>query len=75
MADAVLKGRNRVMGVSTCLQGEYGFSNVSIGVPCVLGKNGVEKILELELDAEARRRFEESVASIDDVIKKTIETA
>jgi len=75
MADAVMKGRNRVMGISTYLQGEYGFSNVSIGVPCVLGKNGIEKILELKLDAEARRRFEESVASIDDVIKKTIETA
>jgi malate dehydrogenase len=75
MADAVLRGRNRVMGVSTYLQGEYGFSDVSIGVPCVLGKNGVEKILELELDTETRREFERSVASINDVIKKTNETA
>ena len=75
MADAVLKGRNRVIGVSTYLQGEYGFSNVSIGVPCVLGKNGIEKILELKLDVEAKREFEESVASINDVIMKTIETA
>ena len=71
MADAVLRGRNRVMGVSTYLQGEYGFSDVSIGVPCVLGKNGVEKILELELDTETKREFERSVASINDVIKKT----
>ena len=75
MADAVLRGRNRVMGVSTYLQGEYGFSDVSIGVPCVLGKNGVEKILELELDTETKREFERSVASINDVIKKMNETA
>jgi len=75
MADAVLKGRNRVMGVSTYLQGEYGFSDVSIGVPCVLGKNGVEKILELKLDAETKKEFEKSVDSINDMIKKTNETA
>jgi malate dehydrogenase len=70
MADAVIRGRNRVMGVSTYLQGEYGFSNVSIGVPCVLGKDGVEKILELRLDSEAKAKFEESVASIEEGIEK-----
>ncbi len=43
MADAVIRGRNRVMSVSTYLKGEYGFSDLSLGVPCVLGKNGVEK--------------------------------
>lgn len=75
MADAVLRGRNRVMGVSTYLQGEYGFSDVSIGVPCVLGKNGVEKILELKLDTETQKEFEKSVASVNDVMKKTNGTA
>jgi malate dehydrogenase len=69
MADAVLRGRNRVMGVSTVLQGEYGFSDVSIGVPCVLGKKGVEKILELRLDAETRQDFENSVKTIKDAIR------
>lgn len=70
MADAVLKGRNRVMGVSTCLQGEYGFSDVSIGVPCVLGKNGVERILELKLDSDTRAEFTKSVMSVSEIIKK-----
>jgi malate dehydrogenase len=74
MADAVLRGRNRVMGVSTYLQGEYGFSDVSIGVPCVLGKSGVERILDLELDAEARKEFEKSVAVIKDAIRELKET-
>jgi malate dehydrogenase len=75
MADAVLRGRNRVMGISTYLQGEYGFSNVSIGVPCILGKNGVEKILELKLDTKTKRELEKSVASIKEVTKKTNKTA
>jgi malate dehydrogenase len=68
MADSVLKGRNRVMSVSTCPQGEFSCSQVSIGVPVVLGKNGVEKIIELQLSAESKMRFEKSVAKL----KKTI---
>jgi malate dehydrogenase len=69
MADAVLRGRNRVMGASTCLHGEYGFSDVSIGVPCILGSQGIEKILELKLDPEAKAQFEESVESLKKAIQ------
>jgi malate dehydrogenase len=68
MADAVLKGRNRVMSVSTCPEGEYSCSAVSIGVPVVLGKNGVERIIELKLSSESQLLFEKSV----DNIKKAI---
>jgi malate dehydrogenase len=64
MADAVLKGRNRVLSVSTCPSGEYGCSDYSIGVPVVLGKNGVEKIVELKLSPESKQRFENSIAKI-----------
>ncbi len=63
-ADAILTGRNRVMSVSTCLNGEYGFSDVSIGVPVVLGKAGVEKIIELELSNESKEKFAKSVAAV-----------
>jgi len=70
MADAVLRGRNRVMSVSTYLQGEYGFSDVSIGVPVILGKNGVERILELKLTPETNVLFENSVSIIKEAIKK-----
>jgi malate dehydrogenase len=67
-ADAILTGRNRVMSVSTCLDGEYGFSNVSIGVPVVLGKYGVEKIIELELSDQTRECFGKSVAVVKEAI-------
>jgi len=67
-ADAILTGRNRVMSVSTCLGGEYGFSGLSIGVPVVLGKDGVEKIVELELSEQTRERFARSVAVVKEAI-------
>jgi len=70
MADAVLRGRNRVMGVSTYLEGEYGFSDVSIGVPVILGKNGVERILLLKLAPETKKSFEKSVLTVKEAIKK-----
>ncbi len=68
MADAVIKGRNRVMSVSTCPQGEFNCSAVSIGVPVVLGKNGVERIIELKLSEESQQRFDRSVATIKEAI-------
>ncbi|NWF87731.1 malate dehydrogenase [Candidatus Bathyarchaeota archaeon] len=70
MADAILRGRNRLMGVSTYLQGEYGFSDIAIGVPVVLGKNGVERILELKLMPETMKHFEKSVSTIKEAIKE-----
>jgi len=68
MADAVLKGRNRVMGISTILQGEYGYTDISIGVPCVLGKNGIEKIIQLKLDQNTKNELTKSVDSVRQVI-------
>ena len=67
-ADAILTGRDRVMSVSTCLCGEYGFSDVSIGAPVVLGKEGVEKIIELELSSQSKERFAKSVAVVKDAL-------
>jgi malate dehydrogenase len=52
------------MSVSTCPSGEYGCSNYSIGVPVVLGKNGVERIIELKLSSGSKSRFEKSITAI-----------
>ncbi len=68
MADAVIHGRNRVISVSTCPQGEYNCSYVSIGVPVVLGRNGVERIIELKLSGESQQRFDKSVTAIKQAI-------
>ena len=70
VVDAVLRGRNRVMSISTFLKGEYGFSDISIGVPVILGKNGVERILELELSSEAEEQFKRSASIIKHMINR-----
>lgn len=70
MVDAVLRGRNRVMSVSTYLEGEYGQSNVSIGVPVVLGRNGVEKILKLKLKPKTQEQFENSASIVRGIIER-----
>ena len=49
MAEAILDDRKRVLPCSTYLSGEYGMDDIYIGVPVVLGRNGVERIIELEL--------------------------
>jgi len=64
MAEAVLRGRNRVMGASVIPNGEYGLRNLAIGLPVVLGKNGVEKIIELPLDDTTRSKLAESANAI-----------
>jgi len=69
-AESIIKGRNRVMSVSTCPSGQYGCSNYSIGVPVVLGKAGVEKIIELKLSPESKQRFEKSIESIKNAISQ-----
>ena len=57
-----------MISVSTCPGGEYGCSDYSIGVPVILGKDGVEKIIELKLSPESNARFQKSV----ETIKKSI---
>lgn len=57
IVEAILKDRKRVIPVATPLAGEYGHSNVSIGVPAVIGRNGVEKIIELDLNQQEREWF------------------
>jgi malate dehydrogenase len=64
MADAILKDRNRVMSTSTVLQGEYGLRDLAIGVPVILGKNGIRKILQLKLNPQTKKQLRNSAATI-----------
>ena len=51
ICEAVLRNERAVLAVSALLNGEYGIEGVYLGTPCVVGKNGVERVIELELDA------------------------
>src|SRR5579885_295973 len=66
--DAVLLDTKQVIPVATYLDGEYGHSGVSIGVPAVIGKNGVEKIIELDLDLNEKEWFKKGVDSVKNAI-------
>ena len=68
IVEAVVRDRKQVIPVATYLEGEYGHSDVTIGVPAVIGKNGVEKIIELELNNEERAVFDTAVKSVKDAI-------
>jgi len=64
MIQSVVKDTKQVMPVSAYLDGEYGHSDVTIGVPAVIGKNGVEKINELDLDQNEKEWFDKGVSSV-----------
>jgi len=66
--EAVLNDTKQVIPVATYLDGEYGYSDVTIGVPVVLGKNGVEKIVELDLDSNEKEWFKKGVESVKSAI-------
>ncbi|MEK6865097.1 MAG: malate dehydrogenase [Thermoproteota archaeon] len=68
MIESVVRNRKQVIPVATYLDGEYGHSDVTIGVPAVIGKNGVEKIIELELNDEERQVFDTGIQSVKSAI-------
>jgi malate dehydrogenase len=64
MAEAYLGDQRRVLPCAAHLSGEYGVSDTYVGAPVVIGANGVERIMEIELDAAEKAMFEKSVASV-----------
>nr|WP_321265661.1 malate dehydrogenase [uncultured Sulfurimonas sp.] len=68
MVEAMLDDSQIVMPSSVLLDGEYGYKDVCVGVPVVLGSNGVEKIIELNLEEDTKAKFKISVDSIRDGI-------
>jgi malate dehydrogenase len=70
MIESIVRDRKSLTPVSTLLEGEYGASNVCLGVPAVLGANGIEKIVELKLDSLEREIFDRGVASVKTAISE-----
>lgn len=68
MVEAIIRDQRRVFPVCAWLQGEYGMKDIYLGVPVILGKNGIEKIIELELNADERKLLEESAVAVKSVM-------
>lgn len=64
MAESFLKDKKRVLPCAAKLDGEYGVKGLYIGVPVVIGAKGVEKIVEIELNAEEKKMFDHSVDAV-----------
>ena len=64
MAESILKDKKRVLACACLCEGEYGVNGLYVGVPCVLGAGGVERIVEVELDAGERKLFDASVEHV-----------
>jgi len=65
MAEAIIYDKKKIIPVCTLLEGEYGVKNLFVGVPAILGANGVEKVIELDLTPEERKALQRSVAEVD----------
>ena len=67
MAESYLKDQKRMLPCAAYLNGEYGVKDLYVGVPVVIGKNGVEQIVEIELDATAKAQFDHSVNAVKEL--------
>jgi malate dehydrogenase len=70
MAVAIVRDQNRILPCSAWLQGEYGLSDVFIGVPVKLGKGGVKEIVEIELTGEEKKALHASAADVKETMSK-----
>ena len=77
MAESYLKDKKRVLPCAANLTGEYGVKDLYVGVPVVIGAKGVERIVEINLNAAEKKAFDKSVASVKGLVAacKKIDTS
>ncbi len=71
MAESYLRDKRRLMPCAAYLNGEYGVKGIYVGVPVIIGKNGVEKIVEIQMNADEKAMFDKSVAAVQELVKVT----
>ena len=69
MAESYLKDKKRVLPCAAFLKGEYGVKGLYAGVPVVIGAGGVERVLEIQLNAVEKKMFDRSIFSVRELIK------
>ncbi len=70
MVESILKNQHRVLPCSVLLNGEYGVEGIFIGVPCILGTNGLEKIIELDITGDEKASLKKSADHVKSVLAK-----
>jgi len=74
MAEAIVKDKKRILPCAAYCDREYGVGGYFVGVPCVLGAGGVEKVIEVELDAGERKLMDESISHVKELVGVVQET-
>jgi malate dehydrogenase len=69
MVEAILKDKKKVLPCAAYLEGEYGIKGLFVGVPCKLGANGIEQIIEIKLTPEEKAALDKSAASVNELVK------
>lgn len=69
MAEAIVKDKKRILPCAGYCDSEYGVGGYFVGVPCVLGANGVEKVIEIDFDADEKALMDESISHVKDLVK------
>jgi malate dehydrogenase len=75
MAESYLKDKRRMLPVAAFLDGQYGVKGMYVGVPAVIGANGVEKVVEISLNDAEKAMFQKSVASVQGLIDACVKIA
>ena len=70
IAESYIRDEKKLIPCSVFLEGEYGINDLFVGVPIIIGKNGVEKIVELNFDEKERDNFSKSVSAVNELTKK-----
>ena len=68
MAEAIIKDKKRILPCAAYCDSEYGVGGYFVGVPCVLGANGVERVIEIDLDASETALMDESISHVKDLV-------
>ena len=72
MAEAYLKDKRRVLPCAAYLRGEYGINGLYVGVPCIIGARGVERVVEIKLTPDERAMFIQSVRAVRGLVRLTL---
>ena len=69
MAESYLKDLKKQLPCAACLNGEYGVKDLYVGVPVIIGKSGIEKIIEINLNAEEKNNFDHSISAVKELLE------
>ncbi|HRP62294.1 MAG TPA: malate dehydrogenase [Phycisphaerales bacterium] len=74
MAEAIIKDKKRILPCAAYCDKQYGVGGYFVGVPCILGKGGMEKVIEIEMDGDEKKLMNESISHVKDLVKIVRET-